>query len=487
MEVHTEPGAMPTSKGASPTWHLVETTPRRGFFFRIWMLTASAFRFEVYDREPPVPATPFAEGIDGARYIAERTFPNRGQAAHAAEEWCDETAVVEGGSTDLSQAAVVVAGWQLTPAAEVTRAGVERGTFGITVVNATTGEYGPEEFKGYTAWGAGLEAARDWALANPCDGSEATPVAEVPASPTEQVAEAVADAQPEPVADAPEAASAELLSPPAGEADQLRRRVADLQRQLAAQTADLGETATKADEAAALAGEISQLEASIKADKDALKAKKSRLDLLLGGMARGVQALLRGVTPEPYQKRLTFNGDAATREGIAADAAQAAQQLGRGNSVTWPFNGVEYTIEVEAQGEGRFRAAFRGHPEIEGFGETREQAIEHAKNDASIRLEGTDPGSADKTPDAGPVADGPRRPPRKGPFEGKQPADVIAVLRATPLLEQAIERLACTKLQLTKYAKKHGFDVNEHLAKDTALPEPPAAKTARRGGRKGGR
>lgn len=475
MHIVTEPTASPSTAPASARRRISGDTNGR-FYWTVFregddfLFTINADGLEVYASRPDF----------GTAYLAEK----------AAKLWCEDP--VNAPEPAPAVAAAVKSepprscGWDLLLVEE------RRGTYAINLVNSETGEVGPDDFKGYLASDAALTEARAWAQANPCDGSAAAAAGEAQPSPTETIAEALLEAE----ASEPPAFIHDEGGeyPPEGNQDathaaldadaqlrELRRQVAEQARQLKAMKADIREAGAQADEASALLAEIVEDEATLKALKDALKAKKSRFDLITGKMARHVKAVLHG-QPTAYQ--LTFAGDASTREVIGADAAQVADQLP--GTVVWPFNGVEHTIDITAQGEGRYRAVFRDHPDVEGFGETATQALEHAKADASIRFEQTDPGSTDKMPDAGPVADGPRRTKRKGPFEGKTTAQVIEVLRTSLQVEQVIERLECTAPQLKRFLKAEGITMSDHLAKDTELPAPPMEKSGKPRGHKRG-
>lgn len=434
----------------------------------------------------------FRVRLDGdAIFTSEAEYVTAPKAEKAAKAWCaawcadPSNAPVNTGTSVPKKAEV--AGWEITVVDD------RGGTYKAELVNAETGECGTDEFKGYLATDAALAEASAWAKANPCDGSAPEAVGEAPPSPTEAIAEALLEAEAVETEELPafihdeggeyppeedqDAAHAALDAD--AQLRELRRQLAEKDRQLGAMKADIREAGAQADEASTLLAEIVEDEATLKALKDALKAKKSRFDLITGKMARHVKAVLHGGEPPAYQ--LTFGGDPATRAVIGADAAQVAEAL----PVTWPFNGKEYTIDVEPVATGGFVAWLRGHrAATESPDETREGAIEAAKGRAATTLADAEPGES-VPQDEVEV----KRPPKAGPkLKGRDADAVRAVLRTSPALIDALEQLACTKKQLENFCKKVGIEnYSTEIHKDVELPAAPAEKATTRGRGRGGR
>lgn len=453
----------------------IDSGVRHGMTWAVFMESPTSFRFEVRRGGETL-------FIPGARY------KSAGKAGIAAEGWCDDEA------GDMREAAApqktddgsgTHAGWTLS-------VGDDRGgTYRADLLDMD-GRSAQEEFRGYQTRELAISHASAWAAAHPCDGSAppvnepaaaevAEPAAALDEHPTEQTDPSVDQSTPivEELADAETPPLVQAFD----ELEQLRRENARLQKALALRLADLDEAAVQANEATELKQEIDDLDDQIKALKDEKKAKESRLELVNGKMGRAVKAAAEG-TPHTYQRTLplTFADDAATRTEVAAGAAQVAEQIG---PEEYAFNGRTYTIDVEALTTG-FKAWLRGYRETEGFGETRAQAVEAAKNRASLVFADMDPGARVATPDAGPVADGPRLPAKRDPkLKGKTADQVVAVVRGCKLLVDAVEQIGCTLGQLRKFETKTGLDFGAELAKDTDLPEPPQQQAKARGrGRK---
>lgn len=526
MEPHTN-SSTPVSTPAREPSPILDGR-RHGYHWVVIMVAASAFRFRVYD------------AYDEPVFVDADDYPHAGKAATAAEKWCEQEHAATGGNSEPANeqarstfSVTTVGGWMLQPVDD------RAGTYKVEVVNAETGEFGPEEFTGYIAWGDALADAVAWAKANPCDGSAA---GEAPAS--------VGEAEVEPAWSAPEvvehelavataadargtdlalgshpaalepasapddahaegAADAVTTSPtPTGqvsEVEALRRELAALRRAAALERSDLDELAEDARRSQALAREIAGLEGSIKDLRDVKKGKEAELAILTGKTANAVVSLHDGRSPKPYQRKITFAESPETRAQVGAEAAQVATELDAGTSTpaeaapvvdTWSFNGVEHRVErrVEQTADGeRWTTWLKGHKDkTEEHGFTFEQALEATKTTASVVFADAEPGSTAASPDAGPLADGPRTPAKRGrkPKLGKHDqAAVIAVVERHLTLPEAAMDLGCTPQQLEGYAEKAGLVLSKHQGRSAGeeLPAPLLAKASKPRGRKGPR
>ena len=228
MELHTNSSSPASTLAREPSPIL--DGRRHGYHWVVIMVAASAFRFRVYDAE------------DEPIYVDDEDHPHAGKAATAAEKWCEQEHAATSGSQrrigeDLARAAfsvTTVNGWMLQPVDD------KGGTYKVTVINAATGEYGPEEFTGYVAWGDALADAVAWAKAHPCDGSAPDPEVAGEASPTPAVepewGEPAEATEHEPaVAAAADACTTATEAHPTVDADEvreLRRQLAEKNRQI---------------------------------------------------------------------------------------------------------------------------------------------------------------------------------------------------------------------------------------------------------------
>ncbi len=158
--------------------------------------------------------------------------------------------------------------------------------------------------------------------------------------------------------------------------------------------------------------------------------------------------------------------------------------------IRWTANGVELEIIVREPQPERFAAKVAGLAGTEGFGETWEQAVEAAKVAASVVLADCDPGETTPRADAGPVADGPRLPPKRGgrkpKLKGKSADEVTAVLRGSMTLDEAAKTIGCSTAELEGWARDADFQLSKHLGAGDE-PAPNTSKKPRAGGRGGKR
>ena len=205
-----------------------------------------------------------------------------------------------------------------------------------------------------------------------------------------------------------------------------------------------------------------------------------------------------------WQQRLTFAESAETRAVVGHAAERAAKSLGApgqaGPAMTWAFNGVTYQVEHQpeqtADGD-RWTTWLRGHKgTTEEHGFTFEQALGATQNAASVVFIDFEPGSTAAGEDAGPVADGARKPSKRKPLKlkGHDQAAVIAAVEQNLTLPDAAAELKCTEQQLKAYAEKAGIVLSKYQARRAgdelpAAPATPAAakKTSKRGAKRGGK
>jgi hypothetical protein len=507
MEVHTDD--TDTRAGTAPATYqpkLIEEGERNGLKWRVMMHGPSVFRFDVRDMD-----------TDILIFDDLKNHPNAGKAGRAAEDWCREE-VARRYAAEREQRATEVGfeghadappeDWvlELPPAQLVGGWSIQvlddgRGTYKCDVINESTGEYASVDFVGYVAWGVALGDAVTWARHNPCDGSEP-----VHAAPTDDAIEVVPDAASVAEVPAVDAVAAEVPARTMPEDDELVRlrqqlaaqgaELESAKKQLAGVTADICEAGVQADEATALLLEIRDDEAALKVLKDELKAKKGRFDLITGKMASHVQAVIHRKAPPAYQ--LTLASDKATRDGIGADDAEKyAEQLNHPEK--WAYNGKEYTIDVEPLATGGYSAWLRGHrAATEAPHENLASAVEEAKNRAALLLKDAEPGeglqpeAATAVPASTATAAEVKLPPKAGgKLKGRDRDGVIAVLKQSKSLVEALEALAVTNLQLTKFCKKADIDIGRTIntAEAPELPPAPDEKVPARGrgGKRGSR
>jgi len=444
-------------------------------------------------------------------------FSTAPKAERAAKAWCEENAnatstpppVVESSASEQVSAEAAARQPASAPAPTDDWLLVLRddrgGTYQVDVLDPDTREPAPDaEVRGYETGAEAMEAARRWAAEHPrgkAPSGEAegeAPESEPGLAPELPALDSDAIVEPEPAATAtpsPSSRDAEL--------EALRREVAEIRRRDAATRSDLDELAEDARRSQMLAREISDLEAQIKDLRDVKKGKEAELAILTGKTASAVVSLHDGRAPQPYQRKITFADSAQTRERVGAEAAQVVAQLDAGASTpaeaapvdTWSFNGVEHRIErrVEQTADGeRWTTWLKGHKDkTEEHGFTFEQALEATKTAASVVFADADPGSTAPSQDAGPLADGPKTPARRGrkPKFGKHDqAAVIAAVESHLTLPEAAMDLGCTPQQLEAYAEKAGLVLSKHQGSSAGaeLPAPPMEKARKPRGRKRG-
>jgi hypothetical protein len=470
QEVTTDAGDVPAP--TITTWpRTIMDGQRAGLFYRILMYGPSDFTFAIREGDED----------DVALYVEEdrRGMLNAGKAEGRACAWIDdEVKRREEVAATTMPTKPLVAGWELTPGDD------KDGLYKIDFVNTTTGEVGPDSYRGYMRWQDALAEAGIWARENPCDGSEPVAAPAPPDPPVEAVEAPAVEAVPV------EGHAAGRTKPEDDDLVRLRQQLAaqgaeleSTKKQLAGVTADICEAGAQADEATALLQEIRDDEVALKVLKDELKAKKSRFDLITGKMASHVQAVIHRKAPPSYQ--LTLANDKATRDSIGADAEKYAEQLNHPEK--WAYNGKEYTIDVEPVATGGYAAWLRGHrAATEAPHENLAGAIEEAKNRAALLLKDAEPGeglqpetasAATATPSTPAPAAEVKLPPKAGgKLKGRDRDGVIAVLRKSKELVHALEELTVTKLQLEKYAKKVDIDIGRTLnTAEEAPPELPPA------------
>lgn len=449
-------------------------------------------------------------------------FPTAPKAERAAKEWCNAyvpaapdlggveqpvTSALETGPEPTEAAPVpavmvqpgeeVVAGWVVTIDAH------NRG-FDVVLLDLWTGDAAePESLSGTfeTREGA-AEAGRVWAEEHPTEHELerrrglAEPTPEIPTP-----FDGPGDEPPADQAPAAEAAPSEPTPAPAvtrdEEMEQLRRERDQARRErdaaYATAAADFLEATAEAEELLELAEKKQHWLGVIEDAKLELKLIEKKLGGKADSVARRIQGIGRGERGQAYQQRL-FANSAETREVVGGEARKVVERLSRPESIldtakaagmeiashAWPYNGVEHHIEHEATAMGPCITAWiRGHRQYtEGHGETYEQAVESCKSAAAIYFENCDPGETKPSEDAGAVADGPRKPAKRGKakLKGHDQAAVLAAIARTADTVAASIDLGCSPFQLQKYAEKQGLTLK--------LPAPPPAKASKPRGRR---
>lgn len=399
-------------------------------------------------------------------------FATAPKAERAAQEWC-ASYVVPSAAANIPEPAGVVSGWTV-------RIEDDRGAY-KAVLEAPDRD--TEVLRGFEHRADAIKAAAEWASSNPCDGSPpfAAPSDDAdPSTPFDDDAPAHSYSEPGP---APQtAASDEATSPaPAPVPDLAPTPTTPPEPSRDWSTVD--EVWTLLAERDAVDDRLALAEAA--KQRAAAQAKEIRSEL------EELDARIRVARNNAERQRVlplhpaprTFATSEAVRAKIGADAA------------TWAFNGVEHRVlheQVPSSDGPRFVAWLDGHrPLTEGHGETLEQAIEASRLAASSMWADADPGQTTPSVDAGAVADGPRKPAKRGrpaKLKGHDKAAVIAAVESVLTWPEAAALLSCTTDQLEKFAAKVGINLTKHQGRrageELALPEAPQAKAGKPRGRR---
>jgi hypothetical protein len=445
---------------------LISTNTYKGHTFQAFMHDADAFSFRVYMGESwNVEPGPLTESAP--------EFKSTQRAEMAAERWINDLLICG--------APVDVGGWRITLYPE------HKGTFGAVVESIDGPAPAPVEFVGYLKRDQAQDEAMTWAAHNP-RGLSAPAVVEEPKADPDVDADLFAAAEPIDVTPPTAPATSTALAASEPTIPMAPAPTPSGARQVSA--VDLEEHALLADEYTQLCVECLDLDNQIKELKSELKAKQVRLGNLAGKMSKGLLALRDGRSAGPFQTRLpmpeTTQAPPFGTTPAAGEAAQLAADRLKPRTETWAFNGVEHVIEVRELEPNRWRAFLRGREaDTEGFGESRDQALEATRNIAAIVFSDCDPGSTTSSSDAVPVADGPapkarrsRKPKLK--LKGKTGDEVVAALRSAMTLGEAATSLGCTEAELEDYARRADLKLSEHLGRDIGEDETPRVRSSKK-------